>query len=148
MMRSGLEGRPTTPLTVQRVESVCPVSSFLLGFGLVGFEGWWFEVGFEGPAPVEVFVGPDAVVFVEVAGDVSAEVDAISDVVAVEALVFERLEPALDDAVDVLRAAPGAHVREVRPGGEPVDGRCRSHRRSVAGLQGQGHRIAPRSSRR
>lgn len=76
------------------LDSLWDVSSFLPSFGLVGFEGRCFEVGFEGPAPVEVLVGPDAVVFVEVAGDVVGELDAVGDAVAVEPLVFQRLEPA------------------------------------------------------
>ena len=96
------------------------MSSLLLSFGRVGFEGRVGLVGVEGPSPVEGLVGAHGVVFVGEGGDVLGEVDAVGDVLAVEALVFEGLEPALDDAVGVRGAVPGPHVGEVRPVGEPA----------------------------
>ena len=48
------------------------------------------------------------------------EFDAAGDVVSVETLVFERLDPALDDAVGVRGAVAGADVAQVRSGGEPA----------------------------
>ena len=77
------------------------MSSSLLSSGRVRFEGRGGQVGVEGPLPVEGLVGSDAVVFVGEGGDVFGEVDAVGDVLSVEALVFEGFEPALDDAVGV-----------------------------------------------
>ena len=89
------------------------VSSSLLSFGRVRFEGRVGQVGVEGPLPAECFVGSDRVVCVGEGGDVLGEVDSVGDVLAVEALVFEGLEPALDDAVGVRGSVPGPHVGEV-----------------------------------
>ena len=88
-------------------ECSCPVSSSLLSSGRVRFEGRAGQVGVEGPLPVAGLVGSDRVVFVGEGGDALGEVDAVGDVLAVEALVFEGLEPALDDAVGVRGAVPG-----------------------------------------
>ena len=62
-------------------------------------------------------MGAHGVVFVGEGGDVCGEVDAVGDVLSIEALVLQCLEPALDDAVGVRGSVPGAHVGEVCPGG-------------------------------
>ena len=104
----------------EQLDVACPVSSLLFAFAGFGFECRFGEVDVERACPVEVLVGSDAVVFVDEAVGVVCEVDAVGGVVTVEAFVFEGLEPALDDAVGVRRAVPGAHVGEVRPGSEPA----------------------------
>ena len=56
-------------------------------------------------------------------GDVVREVHAVGDVMAVEALAFQGLDPALDDAVDPRRSMAGADMGPVRAGGEPAGDR-------------------------
>ena len=64
--------------------------------------------------------GRIGVVFVDEVGDTVGEVDAAGDLFAPVVFVFQRLDPAFDDAVGVRGAVAGAHVGEVCPGGEPA----------------------------
>ena len=135
--RPGLLLRAITPQPRPEQEFVtrdtCPVSRFLLTFSGFRFEGWVGQVGVEGALPGERFVGADGVVFVDEVGDTVGEVDAAGDLFAVEAFVFQGLEPAFDDAVGPRGAVAGAHVGEVCPGGEPARQRSRFHGRAVVG---------------
>ena len=66
-------------------------------------------------------------------GHVVGEFDAVGDVVSVEALVFERLDPALDDAVGVRGPVPGAHMGQVAAVSEPAGHGDGLHGRAVVG---------------
>ena len=78
-------------------------------------------------------MGSDGVVVGGEGGDVVGEVDAAGDVVAVEVFVFQRPEPAFDDAVGPRGAVAGAHVGEVAPRGEPARHRDGFHGGAVVG---------------
>ena len=69
---------------------------------------------------VEVLVGADRVVSADERGHMVGEFDAAGDVVSVEALALERLDPALHDAVGVRGPVAGADVGQLRSGGEPA----------------------------
>ena len=70
------------------------------------------------------------------------EVDAVGDVVAVEVFVFQRLEPAFDDAVGPRGAVAGAPVGEVAPRGEPAGDGDGCHGGAVVGHDGEGDDLA------
>ena len=80
----------------------------------------WCLVGALGCVEVERLVGANAVVFIEVCGDVLDEVLAVGDFVAVQALVFERLVEAFDDAVGVWRVVPSAGVVQFGAAGDEL----------------------------
>ena len=64
--------------------------------------------------PADRLVRPLVVVDALVAGDVLGERGTVVDLVQVQVLVLERLIPALDHAVGLRRAVPGADVLELR----------------------------------
>src|SRR5439155_266864 len=76
------------------------------------------QVAVERQLKVERLVRAARVVDVEEAVDLAGEAGAVGDLVPVQVLVLERLKPALDHAVGLGRAVAGAHVRELRAGGD------------------------------
>ena len=78
-------------------------------------------------------MGSDGVVFVDEGGDVVGEFDAVGDVVAVEALVRQGLDLALDDAVGPRGSLAGLHWSKMRSGGEPAGDGDGLHGRAVVG---------------
>ena len=115
-------------------------------FGGVRFECWGFEVGLQGPCLVERLVGADGVVVGGERCHVVGEVDAAGDVVAVEVFVFQRADPAFDDAVGPRRAMARSTQYSMRRRPRSVAAvsmaLCRAPMRSVAPL------VAVRSARR
>ena len=78
----------------------------------------------------------DVVVDGLVAVDSGGEGSSVTDLIAVEILVLESLEEALDDAVGLGRAVAGTDVGELGPGGDVTSEGGRAEGGAVVGDDG------------